>query len=366
MLHRLIILAAVLLATTSAAAQDLAADLQSVIDRFHAANPSAPGVVVHVECPPHGLDRTFVAGVTDRGVDEALTAHHTFRIASNTKTYVAAAILRLGEMGLLNIDDPLALHLSEEQRILLSSDGYDLQAMTVGQVLSHTSGLFEHPADPRYAEAILANPQREWTADELIRLCVEWGDPVGAPGEKFSYSDTGYIILGGIVERKTGRNLGQAVHSLLDYDDLGLDSTWWEIYEDEPATAAPRAHQYYGEHDATGWHPSMDLYGGGGLLTDARDLGRFLRLLLGGEVFQHEATLAAMTGQGAREYRLGIFCTRFDDRLAWGHTGFWNTFAFHVPAQDLTVSGAVLDHFTERGQVLAEELVAIVAAARVP
>ena len=58
--------------------------------------------------------------------------------------------------------------------------------------------------------------------------------------------------------------------------------------------AGPRAHQYYGEHDATGWHPSMDLYGGGGLLADARDLGRFLRLLMAGKVYEDEATLAAL------------------------------------------------------------------------
>jgi len=361
-----IVVIGVLILAAPVVAQDLAADLQSVLDRFHAANPSAPGIVVHIMCPPHGLDLTFTAGSDARDTDAPLQADNTFRIASNAKTYVAAAILRLSEMGLLRIDDPLALHLTPELNELLAGDGYDLQAMTLGQVLSHTSGLFEHPADPRYAEAILADPHRVWTADEVIRLCVAWGDPVGAPGEKFSYSDTGYIILGGIIEGKTGRNLGAAVHSLLDYEALGLDATWWEVFEEAPASAGPRAHQYYGEHDATDWHPSMDLYGGGGLLTDARDLGLFLRLLMAGEVFQSEPTLAAMTGEGTTHYRLGLFCLDFDGRLAWGHTGFWNTFAFHVPVLDLTVAGAVLDHFTARGQELAEEMVATVAAGSGP
>ena len=98
-------------------------------------------MVVHVTCPARGLDRTFVSGTIARDTDAALTARHTFRIASNTKTYVAAAILRLDELDLLSIDDPLALHLTDEQRTLLAGDGYDLQAMTLGQVLSHTSGL---------------------------------------------------------------------------------------------------------------------------------------------------------------------------------------------------------------------------------
>lgn len=358
---RLVTTFLLVLGASAGAAQDLTTDLQADLDAFLAENTSAPGVVVHVICPPQGLDKTFTAGTEARDGEVALTAGHTFRIASNTKTYVAAAILRLQEIGVLHVNDPLEVHLTPELRELLAGDGYDLGAMTLGQVLSHTSGLFEHPADPRYAEMIMADPFRRWTADEVTRYCVEWGDPVAAPGEKFSYSDTGYILLGGILERKTGRDLGVAVRSLLDYHALGLNATWWEIYETAPASAGPRARQYYGEHDTTDWHPSLDLYGGGGLLADARDLAWFLRKLLAGEVYDDDATLATMTGEGATNYRLGLFCSDFGEHLAWGHTGFWNTFAFHVPSLDLTVAGAVLDHFAAKGQTLAEELVETVA-----
>ena len=65
---------------------------------------------------------------------------------------------------------------------------------------------------------------------------------------------------------------------------LGLDATWWERDEIAPTTAGPRAHQYYLDFDTTNWNPSLDLYGGGGLLTDADDLGIFLRALLAGRV----------------------------------------------------------------------------------
>lgn len=343
------------------AAAGLATALQDTLAAWHAANPSAPGLLVHVVCPPAGLDSTFVLGTSDRAGREPLTAAHTFRIASNTKTYLAAAVLRLVEQGRLGLDDPLARHLGPGRAALLRDDGYDLERITLAQVLSHTAGLFEHPADPRYAEAILADPQRVWRADELVGLCVQWGDPVAAPGDTFSYSDTGYILLGGIVEDLTGQNVGQAVHRLLDYERLGLDATWWEIFEDAPAAAGPRCRQYYGEHDATGWHPSLDLYGGGGLLTDARDLAWFMRLLLQGQVLQEPATLASMTGTGAPGYRLGLFRVELAGHRAWGHFGFWNTFALHVPDLDLTVAGYCNDHFAARGQVLAGKLVAAVA-----
>ena len=92
-------------------------------------------------------------------------------------------------------------------------------------------------------------------------------------------------------------------------------------------------------------------------MTNVRDLALFTRKLLKGEVLQQESSLAAMTGDGTTDYRLGLICADLEGRLAWGHTGFWNTFVFHVPSLDLTVSGCILNHFATKGQTLAEKLV---------
>jgi len=365
MIRRLLLAALLLTALPATAATpparpappSLTARLQQVLEDFLAANPTAPGVSACVICPRLGLDWSGAAGHPARDSEEPLTPRHTFRIASNTKTYVATSILRLAEQGKLSIDDLLAKHLTEDERTLLASDGYDLNAITLRHVLSHTSGLDEHPADDRFEATILADPQHQWTREEQVRRCVEWRDPIGAPGERYKYSDTGYVLLGGIIERMTGRNLGQAVHELVDFDRLGLRSTWWEVNEPTPANAGPRAHQYYGDRDTYDWNPSLDLYGGGGMLTDVRDLGRFMRMLLKGQVLQNEASLAAMTGDGTPPYRLGLMCMELDGKMAWGHQGFWNTFAFHVPSMDLTVSGCVLDHHATNGRGLAAELV---------
>ncbi|MGD9546882.1 MAG: serine hydrolase domain-containing protein [Candidatus Krumholzibacteriia bacterium] len=358
-----VIVLAHLAGAVPAAAGSLETRLQAVLETFAAANPSAPGVVAWAVCPGQGLDWAGAVGSANPETGESLTTTHTFRIASNTKTYLAAAVLLLAEQGRLGLDDPLARHLTGERRSQLAADGYDPEAMTIAQVLAHTSGLFEHPADPRYAEAIMADPHHRWTPDEQVARCIEWGDPVGEPGEEFSYSDTGYVLLGEIVARYAGTELGPAVRSLVGFERLGLDSTWWEIMEPVPAGAGPRAHQFYGEFDTYDWDPSLDLYGGGGLVCDVGDLGLFIRRLLKGGVLGRESSLAAMTGRGTAGYRLGLICTSLADRQAWGHSGFWNTFAYHVPSLDLTVAGCVLDHFAERGQVLADRLVAAVADA---
>ena len=89
--------------------------LQTVLDEFHVANPAAPGVVVQVESPSLGLEWAAAVGLSTRNSAGPLTTDHTFRIASNTKTYVAAAILRLAEMGKLSLDDPLARYLPADQ-----------------------------------------------------------------------------------------------------------------------------------------------------------------------------------------------------------------------------------------------------------
>lgn len=353
-----------LLPALAVADSALETDLQGIVDRYLAENPLAPGVLAHVVCPGLGLDHSFAAGTVDHSSDVPLTDAHTFRIASNTKTYMAAALLRLVEMDRLELDDPLGPHLSAERRALLAADGYDLETITIAQVLSHTAGLAEHPADPRFAEMIYADPQRVWTADEQVRLMVEWCDPVGPPGGRYQYSDTGYVLLGGIIEGLADRPLGVAVHELLDYERLGLNVTWWEYTERPPGGTDPRAHQYIGDHDIIDWNASFDLFGGGGLVTDAPDLALFMRLLLQGGVLCDDATLTAMTGGGTAPYRLGLMSMELGGHVVFGHQGFWNTFAFHVPVLDLTVSGCSLNHDAVNAKELAAALIERVAEAR--
>ncbi|HSG27240.1 MAG TPA: serine hydrolase domain-containing protein, partial [Candidatus Krumholzibacterium sp.] len=282
-------------------------------------------------------------------------------IASNTKTYTAAAILRLIEDGRLRLEDSLSAHLTAAQDSLLRSDGYDTDAMTIAMVLSHTAGLGDHSDDPRFEERIFSQPQYRWTASEKIRYLVEWRDPAGGPGERFSYSDTGYIILGTIIERVTGLSLGQAVRQLLDFEGLGLEVTFWEYTEPAPDKAGPRAHQYYGDVDVTDFHASFDLYGGGGIVTDPRELALFMRALLTGEVFDDEATLGAMMTGGTPPYRLGLMVKDCGGHEAFGHQGFWNTFAYHVPSLDLTIGGSILNHNATNGFELMRRLTEVIS-----
>jgi len=357
--------ALIILACTEAPAESggksLESKLQGIIEEFLAENGSAPGISACAVCPALGLDWCGAAGLAARGSAERMTPAHTFRIASNTKTYVAASVLRLVETGRIDLEDPLSRHLAGKYDSLLRSDGYDTDEITIEQVLSHTAGLGDHTEDTLFVQRLFSDTMHVWTPDEQIRCLVEWREPVGKPGERYVYSDAGYVILGTIVTGITGEPLGPSVRALLDLERLGLESTYWEYMEAPRAGAGPRAHQYFGGTDVTEWNASFDLYGGGGIVTDSRELALFMRKLLKGEVLAKGSTLDAMIGGGTNDYRLGLMHLECGGIEVFGHQGFWNTFAFHSPALDLTVAGSILDHDATNGRELMCRIVRAVA-----
>lgn len=161
----------------------------------------------------------------------------------------------------------------------------------------------------------------------------------------YAYSDTGYILLGALVEHSTGLPLAQAVRGLLDYEAIGLSNTWWEQHE--PDLGRERAHQWFEAMDTHGWDASMDLYGGGGLVQDTADMARFFEALLQGRVFRDPETLALMRSRdglpAGTPYALGLLHERYAGIDAIGHSGFWGTLALHAPQSGRSIAGATVD-----------------------
>jgi D-alanyl-D-alanine carboxypeptidase len=333
--------------------QDLSAELQALIESVVSENEDIHGASLAVVRPSAGLAWEGAAGFADPENRTPMTPANPVRIASNTKTYVAATVLRLAETGRIDLDAAIADQLPTELIELLESDGYDPTAITVRHLLTHTGGLFDHGAAEAYTEAIIADPTHHWTPEEQISALVEWGDKLGEPGRIFSYSDSGYVLLGVIVEEVTGRGLAEAVRELVGFERLGLDATWWEIMEPPPEGSQVRAHQFLGDLDVTGFLPYYDLYGGGGIATTMGDLARFHGALFRGEVYTDPETVETMlsTLDGLEEsptadegslppgaYRMGVWVLETEGFATYRHTGFWGTMAVHVPELDLTLA----------------------------
>lgn len=329
--------------TTTTAAADATAELQRLVDDTVEASPSIPGLLVRVESPD--LDAQVAAGVADRATGEPLEPDATVRIASNTKTFTAAATLRLVEGGRLGLDDAIAPLLTPALTEALVAGGYQPDVITVRQLLLHTSGLVDYGKHPDYLAAVEADPGRRWTRLEQVQFAMDRGPPLGAPGEVFGYADTGYSLLGDILERTTGTTLGAALRDLVGFDELGLDETWFEQEEDPPAGAAPRAHQYVGEDDGHDVDATADFYGAAGLVSSVDDLAAFYRALLAGDVFEDPATLATMleipptnTDAGMA---MGLIRQEVAGEECWGFSGFWGTFALTCPGAGVTFAVSI-------------------------
>ncbi|MEO1041381.1 MAG: serine hydrolase domain-containing protein [Pseudomonadota bacterium] len=320
-------------------------DLQAKLDALQAAHPETPGFAIAFVLP----DGAMVSAATGVAAPDgrAMTPDTPVRQASITKTFVAAALLRLQEEGKIDLDQPLGEVIDPEIDQLLTGDGYDTRAMTVRQVMMHNASLGDHFYGEAYLNAVLGDPGRVWTALDQLTLMVEIADPLGPPGEAMVYSDSGYVILGTIIERITGQRMGAAVAALLSFDAIGLETVWWDEETAPPAGTLPRAHQWLGDVDTFAFNGTIDAFGGGGIVASVEDIARFYAALFAGEVFDDPATLEEMTNPpgnvSTADYRLGLFPGTVGDHQAYGHSGFWGTQATAVPALGLVYAGVSLN-----------------------
>ena len=312
------------------------------------ANPMRNAATMHVIAPRIGLDQTFVAGRANPDLAEPMTADHHLRIASITKPYVAATVLALVERGVMALDATLRDIVSPEYVAALGTDGYDVDKITLEHLIAHRSGIPDYALHPRYLLQLVSNDlfgtQTIWTRQAQVEFAIKHGDPLFQAGQDHSYSDTGYILLGDAIERATGQDLPTAVRTVLDYDGLDLKNTWWEKLEPAPENAH-RAHQFWGQFDTSGMDPSVDLFGGGGLVADQRDLAHAMRAIVTGTVFaSQDSTIFMQTPTqepaeaGEHAYGNGLYIYGYADETCYGHDGFWGLIAIHCPNSDLTIA----------------------------
>jgi D-alanyl-D-alanine carboxypeptidase len=332
--------------------------LQRLADDTLAAHPEMPGVLLHVL--GHGIDVEVAAGIADRATGDPLQPGSRFRIASVTKPFVAAAALRLHEDGELDLDQPIEKLVEGETVSMLRDGGYRPDAITTRHLLTHTSGVYDFagdaygpPTPDGFVAACMADPGHRWTRLEQLRFAIDHGKPYGEPGAVFCYSDTGANLVGEILERATGRSMGAAIRELVGFERLGLRHTYHESVEPEPDDLPPIAHQYEGDFDVWRYDPSVDLWGGGGLVSTGADLAAFFRALLRDEIFHEPATLATMCtlpgrppvapADAVEAATTGMFLTRRETErhVSWGHGGYWGTMVASSPELDLTVVAQV-------------------------
>ena len=162
---------------------------QKSIESICKADPGLIGIMVHVESPDKNISWSGAVGYSDKNTQKRLEPDETALIASCTKTYVSAAILRLVEEKKIEIDQSIKGLLTDKTRKLFESGGYNLNAINIAHLLSHTGGI-EDFVSQEYFGLIFGDPKHRWTRDEQLELAIKAGDPLAKPGKVYKYSDT--------------------------------------------------------------------------------------------------------------------------------------------------------------------------------
>ncbi|HEV3293792.1 MAG TPA: serine hydrolase domain-containing protein [Streptosporangiaceae bacterium] len=303
-------------AGTPAAQATFRAALQRIVD------DGVPGVI--------GLARrgdrlvTAASGLADVATGRPMTTGDRVRVGSLTKTMVSTVVLQLVAEDRLRLSDSVARWLPG----LVPGGG----AITLRELLQHTSGIFDYTSDPGFLPAVAADPARVWRPAELVRIAVAH-PPLFPPGTSFAYSNTDYILLGLVVEAATGEPLGSELQNRI-FIPLGLRGT--SLPYDDVTLPGPYAHGYLlnqpgapGPVDVTAVSPSI-AWAAGGIVSTAGDLARFYSALLTGRLLPPSLLRQMLTTAGVG-YGLGIYPVPTACGTAWGHTGDfpgYNSYAF--------------------------------------
>ena len=262
--------------------------------------------------------------------DVANTPDGKFRIGSVTKQFTAASILLLQERGKLDIDAPVKTYWPA------APDAWD--AITVRNLLQHTSGI-PNVTDFKEFREIKFLPT---TRDELLARFSD--KPLEfAPGDKWSYSNSNFLVLTAIIEEVSGQDYGSFVKANI-FEPLGMSDTAVDVASD---IVKKRVSGYFPSEDGPINADYVNIaipQGAGALYSTTHDLLKWQRALFGGKLLKPES-LAAMTSPGPEAmdgatYGFGVLLT--DDaegKSVWhggGIEGF-NAMLMHDTVRDITV-----------------------------
>jgi D-alanyl-D-alanine carboxypeptidase len=254
-----------------------------------------------------------------------LTATSRYRIASVTKMYTAVLIFQLVEKGKLKLTDPLAKFFPQ----IANAD-----KITIDQILAHRSGIHDALMDPSL------RPQAKTTSitkNELIDIIAK-GKSDFEPGTKHAYSNSGYALLGLIIEKLTGKTYAEVLQTNIT-SKLALNNTYVATGNIDVNKNESLTYKY-----SDGWkqdaetHPSI-LFGGGSIISSPNDMAKFIHALFELKLITKEhldimKTIKDEDGSGMEPFQ-------FADKTFYGHTGGGDNYGawlMYQPEEKLAVA----------------------------
>jgi D-alanyl-D-alanine carboxypeptidase len=326
--HVLPVLVAALWAPPWLGAQTLAPRLQERLDSLHRAGRFA-GAQLAVALPD-GSIIAVATGLADTATKERMTTRHLLLQGSVGKTYASAVALQLIHEGKFALEDPISKYLGDEPWFTRLPNA---NAITIRQLMNHTSGLVRYEFNERFTADLTAAPDRVWKPQELVSYILDTAAPFAA-GQGWDYSDTNYIVLGMIMEKVTGKPYYELARERV----LGPKRLTATVPSDA-RTIAGLANGYAGANNPFGGSDAMLVGGrmvinpqfewtGGGMASTAADLATWGKLLYEGSAFDAAMLPRLLDGVPARlgpntKYGLGVILRETALGTLYGHSGFF-------------------------------------------
>lgn len=331
----LLLVAAVTLSQTPASSPSLS-DKSAKVDALMApwSQNNTPGAAVIVIQDGKILHKKGY-GMADLETRAAIGADTVFNIASVSKQFTAMAVMMLAERGKLSYSDPLAKFFPEFPAG---------QQITIRHLLNHTSGLADFTIYWKEGQRINKGSARR-TADDIIKFLIQQNKLDFMPGEKWRYSNSGYVLLTAIVGKVSGVPFEQFVRENI-FQPLGMNGSF--VYDGSKSQIQNRAPGYIqngGTFTKADFNPNNFIAGDGNIYCTAEDMYKWDQAL-DTEKLVKAATLSEAFTSGSLSDG-----TRFNYGFGWGlgkyfgvpfvsHSGGTDGFVAHIarfPAQRFTV-----------------------------
>lgn len=328
---------------------------------------SIPGANVLLDRPD---TRTWTAGfgVSNLEQNTPMRPDMHMRIGSVTKTMTATVVLQLIDEGSFTLDETLSTLLPN-----VAGSIPNAERITIRHLLSMRSGIFNVVEDESFFPQVLADPTRPWTPQEMIALVAKH-DPEFEPGEDFSYSNTNFVLLGLIIEDRTGQPIAEALDRRL-FGPLGMART---SLPDDETLPEPFAHGYITDpRQDTGELADFTVFNAtaawaaGGVVSTVGDLQLWLKALVDGSLLSDELQRERLTfipvkrDPSEPSYGYGLGIANLDGQI--GHDGSvlgYNSLAVYRPeTEESTIVLANLDP-TREGEEAAIEIARVIAETR--
>jgi D-alanyl-D-alanine carboxypeptidase len=258
-------------------------DLQVLLEQT-VADENIPGAILGVKTPTDSW--LVAAGKADIASTKSMNADMQVLLASVSKPLTAVLTMKLIEEKILSLDDTVEKWLPE---LIPQGD-----QMTIKMLLNHSAGIFDITEDVSFWQQLFTNPFKEWSNQEIVSRSVP-NTPVFSPGTAFGYSNTGYYLLGMVMEAATGESLADLFQQKIA-EPAQLTRT---KLSRQGALEEPCVNGYTWLFtteevvDIANWNFSWDWTAGAGVST-AEDMLQFSDQLFNGKILQNE-TVDLMT-----------------------------------------------------------------------